>query len=139
LTEPFANFQNSIYLAGLGGTVPELPLTYAELERAAREKLRPEAYGYIAGAAGSEDTLRANVDAFRGHRLLPRMLRGAAERDHAVELFGRRHPAPVLLAPIGVQTLAHPEGELASARAAAALGLTYVLSTASSHSIEQVA
>ena len=139
MTEPFANFQNSIYLAGLGGTLPELPLTYAELERAAREKLRPEAYGYIAGAAGSEDTLRANVDAFRGHRLLPRMLRGAAERDHAVELFGRRHPAPVLLAPIGVQTLAHPEGELASARAASALGLTYVLSTASSHSIEQVA
>ncbi len=137
--EPFASFQNSIYLAGLGGVLPGLPLTYPELERAARDKLRPEAYGYIAGAAGSEDTLRANVEAFRKHRLVPRMLRGASERDHAVELLGRRHPAPVLLAPIGVQTLAHPEGELASARAAAALGLTYVLSTASSHSIEEVA
>jgi lactate 2-monooxygenase len=139
LTEPFANFQNSIYLAGLGGAVPELPLTYAALEAAARERLRPEAYGYIAGAAGSEDTLRANVEAFQAHRLVPRMLRGAAERDHSIPLFGRSHPAPVLLAPIGVQTLAHPEGELASARAAAALGLTYVLSTASSHSIEAVA
>lgn len=139
MSEPFANFQNSIYLAGLGGIVPELPLTYPELEQAARERLRPEAYGYIAGAAGSEDTLRANLEAFRSRRLVPRMLRGAAERDHAVELLGRRHPAPVLLAPIGVQTLAHPEGELASARAAAALGLTYVLSTASSHSIEEVA
>jgi lactate 2-monooxygenase len=137
--EPFANFQNSIYLAGLGGSVPELPLTYAELEAAARDRLRPEAYGYIAGAAGAEDTLRANLEAFRRHRLLPRMLRGAAEREHGVDLLGRRHPAPLLLAPVGVQTLAHPEGELASARAASALGLTYVLSTASSHSLEEVA
>ena len=77
MTEPFANFQNSIYLAGLGGVRPELPLTYAELENKAREKLRPEAYGYIAGAAGAEDTLRENLEAFRRRRLLPRMLRGA--------------------------------------------------------------
>ncbi|HEX6487581.1 MAG TPA: lactate 2-monooxygenase [Candidatus Dormibacteraeota bacterium] len=139
MAEHFANFQNSIYLAGLGDVRPDLPLTYPELEAAARGKLRPEAYGYIAGAAGSEDTLRENLEAFRRHRLLPRMLKGVAERDHSIELFGRMVPAPALLAPIGVQTLAHQEGELASARAAAALGLGYVLSTASSHSIEQVA
>ena len=139
MTQPFADFQNQIYLEGLAGIRPELPLTYAGLEAAARESLRPEAYAYIAGSAGSEDTLRENLEAFRRRRLVPRMLRGAAERDHTIDLFGRRLPAPVMLAPIGVQTLAHPDGELASARAAAGLGLNFILSTASSHSIEDVA
>jgi isopentenyl diphosphate isomerase/L-lactate dehydrogenase-like FMN-dependent dehydrogenase len=67
------------------------------------------------------------------------MLRGSAERDLSVRVLGTDLPAPVALAPIGVQTLAHGDGELAMARAAAALGLPYVHSTAASHSIEQAA
>jgi isopentenyl diphosphate isomerase/L-lactate dehydrogenase-like FMN-dependent dehydrogenase len=67
------------------------------------------------------------------------MFRGAVERDLSTTVLGTAMPAPILLAPVGVQTLAHPDGELATARAAAALGLTYTHSTAAAHSFEQVA
>jgi lactate 2-monooxygenase len=93
----------------------------------------------VAGSAGSGATARANRRAFDRWRIVPRMLRDVAERDLATSVLGTGMPAPVLLAPIGVQTIVHPEGELASARAAAGLGLTFIHSTAAAHSIEQVA
>jgi L-lactate dehydrogenase (cytochrome) len=97
------------------------------------------AYGYIAGSAGAESTARANRAAFERWRIVPRMLRDVSVRDVSVELFGSRLPSPLLLAPIGVLTIAHPEGEPAVARAAASEGVPLVLSSAAAHSIEQVA
>ncbi|MDP9227562.1 MAG: alpha-hydroxy-acid oxidizing protein, partial [Actinomycetota bacterium] len=85
------------------------------------------------------DTMRANLEAFREWRIVPRVLRDISSRDLGTELLGTRLPAPLLLAPIGVQSVLHPEGELASARAAASLGLPLVVSTASSTSIEELA
>ncbi len=93
----------------------------------------------MAGSAGGERTARANVAAFDRWEIVPRVMTDVGQRSLAVELFGERLPAPVLLAPIGVLSLVHPEGELAAARAAAELGVPYVLSCASSHPIEEVA
>ena len=135
----FANFQYEIYGRGLAGETPPQPVDWAELERRASEALSVEARGYVAGAAGSERTLKANLDAFARWRIVPRMLRDTSQRMLARTVLGTEMPAPVLLAPVGVQTIVHPEGELASARAAAALGVPYIHSTAASHSFEEVA
>jgi lactate 2-monooxygenase len=137
--QPFASYQYEIYLAGLGGRKPAYPLTYDALEAAAREKLSPEAYGYVAGAAGSEGTARNNREAFDRWRIVPRMLRDTSRRDLAREILGTPLPAPFMLAPIGVQSIIHEDGELATARAAAATGVPFILSTAASNTIEAVA
>lgn len=137
--EDYASFQYQLYAGGLIEQTPSLPVAYAELEQRARAKLGAGPYGYVAGGAGAERTMRANLDAFERRRIVPRMLRNVSERDLSTTVLGTAMPAPLMLAPIGVQSIVHAEGELASARAAAALGLPYILSTAASHSIEQVA
>ncbi|MFG2003178.1 lactate 2-monooxygenase [Spirillospora sp. NPDC048911] len=134
-----ADFQNEIYLAGLGEVLPGFPTDLTRLEALAERRLSAAAFGYVAGAAGSEATARANREAFERWRIVPRMLRDVAERDLSVEVLGTAMPAPVLLAPVGVQSIFHPDGELAVARAAASTGLTMVLSTAASYSMEDVA
>jgi lactate 2-monooxygenase len=139
LASPGMQRQMEIYLAGMHGQRPAQPIAVEELERKAREVLRPEAYDYVAGSAASEDTFRANREAFRRWRLVPRFLRDVARRDLQVELFGQRLPAPLLLAPVGVQSIIHPEAELAVARAARSLGIPFVLSTLSSRPLEAVA
>ncbi len=131
--------QMEIYLDGLKGHAPAQPVAPEELEERARAVLPPRAYVYVAGGAGAEDTVRANRDAFRRWRIVPRFLRDVSRRDLGVELLGRRLPAPVLLAPVGVQAMLHPEAELATARAARALGLPLVLSSVSSTPLEAVA
>lgn len=136
----FGDHQVSIYAAGmLAGQTPAWTTDLASLERHAAEVLPPEALGYIVPSAGGGSTARANVAAFEQWRIVPRMLRDHATRDLSTEVLGTPMAAPVLLGRVGVQTLAHPEGELATARAAAALGLTYVHSTQAGHSIEQAA
>jgi lactate 2-monooxygenase len=134
-----AAFQNLIYAGSLAGQKPELPISASELEERAREVLSVEAYGYVAGGAGAERTMRANLDAFERRQIVPRMLRDVSARDLSCSVLGTAMAAPLLLAPVGVQSIVHPDAELASARAAAALGVPFILSTASSHSIEQVA
>jgi lactate 2-monooxygenase len=131
--------QKLLYLMGLEGKQPEIPVSIRNLEQKAREILSPEAYDYVAGGAGAEDTIRANREAFHRVRIVPRMLRDLTLRNLGIELFGTKLPAPVLLAPIGIQSILHPDAELASARAAAAVGLPFILSTAASRSIEAVA
>ena len=137
--QPFANYQYEIYLAGLADQKPKYPLTYAEMEAAARERLSAEAYGYVAGSAGAETTARFNREAFDRWRIVPRMLRDTSRRDLATEILGTPLPAPFMLAPIGVQAIIHRDGELATARAAAATRVPFVLSTAASNTIEDVA
>ena len=137
---PFADFQNEVYLKGLFGEQPTLPFGWRETEAAAYDAMTPGAVGYVAGGAGGEDTMAANRVAFDRWKLVPRMLRGIpAQRSHEMTLLGTTMPAPVLLAPVGVLSIVHPEGELAVARAAAAAGLTMVVSTASSHTMEDIA
>jgi isopentenyl diphosphate isomerase/L-lactate dehydrogenase-like FMN-dependent dehydrogenase len=131
--------QMEIYLHGLEGRRPAQPVAPEELEERARAVLPERAYVYVAGGAGGEDTARANRDAFRRWRIVPRLLRDVSRRDLAVELLGRRLPAPVLVAPVGVQGMLHPEAELATARAARSLGVPLVLSTVSSTPLEAVA
>ncbi len=136
---PFGNYQYEIYLQGLAGTLPELPMDWGALEAAAEAVLDEGARGYVFGGAGTEDTQRENLEAFRRWRLVPRMLRDVSVRDTATTILGTQLPAPVLLSPVGVQSIVHPEGELAVARAAAELGVGMVASTASSYTLEEIA
>src|SRR4249919_1010833 len=92
--------QGLIYRAGVLGHRPAVPADFAELERRAASAMTPRAWAYIAGGAGEGATMRANRAAFERWQLVPRMLPGHTERDLSTELFGRRLPAPVLLAPI---------------------------------------
>jgi isopentenyl diphosphate isomerase/L-lactate dehydrogenase-like FMN-dependent dehydrogenase len=130
-----ASIQNAIYVAGEA----TWPIGPEDWEAKAEEVLDPGAFGYIAGGAGGESTMRANLAAFERRALRPRMLRGNDQRDISVELLGTRSMAPFLLAPVGVLSIAHDDGEVACARAAAASGIPFILSSAASHSIEEIA
>ena len=131
--------QQEIYIGGLGGQKPLIPVDADRLRDAARHRMSREAFAYVAGAAGEESTLRANRRAFERWRIVPRMLRDVSERDISVELFGRRIPAPLLVAPVGVLELAHPEADLAVARAAAEAGIPAIFSSQASVSMEECA
>lgn len=134
-----ASFQNEIYLQGMGGVQPSLPMEFSGLEAAAHDALSPEAFAYVAGSAGLERTAAANRDAFSRWKIVPRMMVDVTERDTSTQLLGTPLPSPIMTAPIGVQSIIHEEGELAVARAAASLDVPMILSTASSCSIEDVA
>jgi len=131
-----AMIQNAIYIAQ---QPPEWPISADDWERAAVAKLDPGAYGYIAGGAGTESTMRANLDAFQRYRIRPRMLAGHTSRDLSVEVLGLRSAAPFLLAPIGVLSIAHEDAEPAVGRASASSGVPMILSGAATHSLEEVA
>ncbi len=128
--------QNAIYIAQ---EPPEWPVTAGDWERAAEATLDPGAFGYIAGGAGAESTMRANLDAFQRWRIRPRMLTGNTVRDISVEVLGMRSPAPFFLAPVGVLSIAHAEAEIGVAKASASSGVPMLLSSAATHSLEQVA
>jgi len=134
-----ADYYREIYMRGLMGETPPVPVSVAELEQAAAEAMEPRAAGYVGAGAGSEDTIRANAAAFRRYRIVPRMLRDVASRDLSTTVLGTEMPAPLLLAPIGVQRVVHEEGELATARAAAAVGVPMIASTASHFPLEEIA
>ena len=127
--------QNAIYLSG--GT--PWPIGFDAWEARARELLEQTAYDYVAGGAGAEETVRANVDAFRRRALRPRMLVGTAERDLSVDVLGLHSPAPFLLAPVGVLSIVHADAERAVAAASRSTGVPLVLSSAASTSLEDVA
>jgi lactate 2-monooxygenase len=139
MSAPLSSYAAEIYLRGLADERPRFPADPARLEAAAREVLEDGPFGYVAGGAGAGATMRANRAAFDRHAFVPRMLRDTTVRDWSTTVLGTAMPAPLLTAPIGVLSILHPDGELAVARAAAALGLPMVLSTASSHTIEEVA
>jgi isopentenyl diphosphate isomerase/L-lactate dehydrogenase-like FMN-dependent dehydrogenase len=128
--------QNAIYIAQ---QPPEWPVSFEDWERAAEEKLDPGAFGYIAGGAGAESTMRANLGAFQRWRIRPRMLTGNAVRDISVDVLGVHSPAPFFLAPVGVLSIAHEEAEVGVGKASASSGVPMLLSSAATHSIEEVA
>jgi isopentenyl diphosphate isomerase/L-lactate dehydrogenase-like FMN-dependent dehydrogenase len=137
----FGDYQLELYLAGLQGVRPALPMTAAGMEERARYAMPPETLSYVAGGAGDEFTQDLNVRAFDRYGLVPRMLAGAAERDLSVDLLGLRLASPLLLAPVGVIGLCSHDGhgDLATARAAARTGVPMVASTLSEDPMEQVA
>jgi isopentenyl diphosphate isomerase/L-lactate dehydrogenase-like FMN-dependent dehydrogenase len=131
--------QARIYREGAFGRLPTVPVSPVALERAARRRMSRAAFAYVAGSAGQERTARANTEAFGRWSVVPRLMRDTTARDTSVELFGRRLPAPVLLAPIGVLEMAHPGADVAVAEAASSLGLPMVFSTQASRSMEDCA
>src|SRR5262245_29356214 len=110
-----------------------------ELEFEARKLLDPVVYDFVAGGAEDEVTLRANDAAFARISLVPRVLCGKGTPDLAITLLGRPTTMPVLIAPTAFHRLAHPDGECATARAAAAAGVIMITSMASTMAIEEVA
>ena len=136
---PPGNSQNEIHAGEVAGRVPGQAISVEQLEEKARRRLAPGAYGYVAGGAGAEDARRANREAFRRWRIVPRPPRHPAARDLAVEVLGTRMAAPVLLAPVGVLSILHPDGGVAAGRAAASVGVPLVASTTSSRTLEAIA
>jgi lactate 2-monooxygenase len=136
----YVSYQSEIYLNGMvRGVRPKITTNLSELEAHASKVLGRRAREHFLAGAGGADAVRANARAFHRWRIVPRMFLDRAERDLNTTVLGARMPAPVILAPVRRQRLAHPDGELASARAAAALELTYVQSARASTSIEAVA
>jgi lactate 2-monooxygenase len=130
--------QTEIYLRGISGKRPGVPLDARRLERAARHAMSRQAFSYVRAGAGNERTMYANRAAFDQWRIVPRMLRDVSERDTTVELLGHRLPSPFLLAPIGVLELADSEADAAVARAAHEVGMPMILSTQASRPMEEV-
>lgn len=128
--------QSEIYVRGIGGEKPLIPVDVRVLEEDARRAMTAQAYAYVAGGAGNESTVRDNRAAFERWKIVPRILRDVSERDISVEIFGRTLPAPLLTAPIGVLELAHPEADLAVARAAASVGVPMIFSSQASVAME---
>lgn len=111
----------------------------AALEAQARAVLSPMAYDYYAGGADDEVTLRDNEASWRRIRLLPKVLRDVSKVDPAISLLGLDMAAPILIAPMALQRMAHDEGEAAMARGAAATGTVMVASTMATVSLEDIA
>ncbi|MCP3027249.1 alpha-hydroxy-acid oxidizing protein [Halobacillus sp. A5] len=116
-----------------------LPVIYEEWKERARQVLEDGPYYYVAGGAGGEQTMEANREAFNQWKIVPRMLRNVENRDLTVMLFGETYESPLMHAPIGVQSIIHPDGEIASAKAAAAMGVPYIASSASTAPMEEIA
>ncbi|MGW4020941.1 alpha-hydroxy acid oxidase [Streptomyces sp. NPDC005009] len=115
-------------------------LTLGDFASAARSRLDPAVWDFFEGGAGEERTLAANAEAFDRLWLRPRVLRGAARPETATTVLGRSWDAPLAVAPLGYQTLAHPLGELATVRGtAAAARLPVVISTFAGREIEELA
>lgn len=132
-------YQLQIYFAGTQGIKPKLPVAFEELEARACEIMNPSAFAYIAGSAGSEITTLNNKEAFNRWQIVARMMGDVSKRSIEIKLFGMQLPTPVLLGPVGVLSIAHPEAEVAVARAAKALQVPQVVSTVSSKTIEEIA
>lgn len=131
--------QKEIYLEGVNGRRPIVPVHPHDLEAKAKTVMSAKAFAYMAGGAGSEATMRTNLDGFERWKIVPRMMRDVSVRDTSVELFGQKLPAPFLLAPIGVLDLAHEQGDLAVARAAATTGVPMIFSNQASVAMEKCA
>ena len=115
------------------------PVSYEQLERAAKEKMSTGAFGYVQSGAGREETLRKNVSSFSKYSIVPRFLNDVTELDTSIQLFGHTYATPLLVAPVGMQKIAHEDGDIATAKAAASLGIPFIQSTVSGYSIEEVA
>ncbi len=137
---PYVGYQSEIYLAGMTANVkPIFTTNLSGLEAAAGKVLPEAARTHLLAWAGGAAAVRANERAMRRWRIVPRMFVDREERDWTATVLGVSMPAPIILGPVGNQALAHRDGEAATARAAAGLGLTYVHASQSSTPVEAVA
>lgn len=122
-------------------TLPADPnlINLGDYERVAAERLAPGPLAYFAGGAGDEVTLRDNRAAFARQAIVPRVMRDVSSVDPSLELFGRRWPSPIFIAPTALQRMAHADGELATARAAASRDMTFTVSTSASTDLADIA
>jgi lactate 2-monooxygenase len=120
------------------GKEAKFPIKYEEIRERAWENMDEHARAYVHGGSGTEETFQRNKD-FSRYRVVPRMLRGVEDRDLSVDLLGDTHEYPLMITPLGVQTLLHDEGELATARACNELNVPFTLSSLSSTPMEEVA
>ncbi|MDH4334614.1 MAG: alpha-hydroxy-acid oxidizing protein, partial [Chloroflexota bacterium] len=123
---------------------PSLPadpdlLNLHDYERVAAQRLAPGPLAYFAGGANDERTLEGNRIAFASRVLVPRVMRDVSKVDTSVQMLGRRWPTPIWIAPTALQRMAHADGELATARAAAARDMTFALSTSATTDMADVA
>lgn len=132
-----SGYQTDIY--GSLGTRPDYSTDPAVLESQAKDVLTKEAWGYIDGSAALGLTYRHNRAAFERYSLVPRMLRDVTLRSTRVTLFGKEYDSPILAAPIGVQGIAHADGEIATAKACRNQNVPMILSTAATRTIEEAA
>ena len=136
----FGDYQLEIYLAGLRGIKPDLPVDAAALEARAEAAMPPALLSYVQGGCGDEFTQRRNVEAFKDWGLVPRMLVDTSRRDLSIELFGMKLPHPLFMCPIGVAGICAQDGhgDLAIAEAARASGFPVTISTLGNDPIEKV-
>lgn len=137
----FGDYQNELYMAGLRGVLPNVPVDAATLEARASAAMPPHVLNYVQGGCGDELTQRRNAEAFGHWGMVPRMMVDASRRDLSVELLGLTLPSPLFMAPIGVTGICTQDGhgDLAAAHAAAATGVPLVASTLSNDPLEMVA
>jgi len=131
--------QAQIYTGGISGRKNKIPVQHHLLYKRASEKMSSDAHSYICGGAGMEKTMSANREAFSRWQIVPRMLHDVSERDLSVDLFGKKHPTPFLLSPIGVLEMVHPKADLAVAEAAAAEQVPMIFSNQASVDMETCA
>jgi lactate 2-monooxygenase len=137
----FGDYQTEIYMAGLAGVTPALPVDHHTLEARAASALSPQVLSYVQGGCGDEQTQRRNVEAFGDWGVIPRMMVDCSKRDLSVDLLGLRLPSPVFLCPIGVTGLCTQDGhgDLAAAEASRMTGVPLMASTLSNDPLERVA
>ena len=136
----FGDFQWSVYGDALRGITSRYPFDFESIERKAFEALPDWVYRYVSAAAGDGRTQRANVDAFSRYGIIPRMMVSPPERDLSIDLFGKHLPSPIFMPPVGLIGLCAPDfqGDVAAARASAATGVPFTLSTFSQAPMEDV-
>ncbi|KAK7024975.1 Fmn dependent [Favolaschia claudopus] len=137
---PWSTYMVSVYV-GRRGPQPLGTVDFEEIEAKAQEKLKeyPGAFMYAGGSAGTNSTYRANLAAFERYRIVPRMLIDATTRTLETTIFGVKHPSPLFIGPIGTQAIFMEDAELAPAQAGRNLGIPFIMSTAASRTIEDVA
>lgn len=131
--------QRQIYTRGAQGVKPRIPVGFEELERRAQRALSPEAFAYLAGGAGAEQTMVENRRTLDAVKILPRMLRDVSSCDMTCQLFGNTLPVPFFLCPVGALDLAHPLADLAVAKAAARTNVAMCFSNQASFPMEECA
>ncbi len=131
--------QREIYIAGMSGQTPKIPIALDALEKVAKERISPKAFAYVAGGAGKELTVSSNRSDFAQWQIMPRMLRDVSKVDYTIELFGKKHRSPLMLSPVGVLEMAHPKADVAVGKAAANMEVPYIISNQASMTMEATA
>lgn len=133
------DYQSEVYQKGLTYEKPPITFDGTKWEALAKETLSANAFGYVYGSAGKRETSDNNLAAFKKWALIPNRLLDADFPDLSIQIFGQKYPYPIAIAPVGVQRVFHNDAESATARAGAHEHVPYILSTASSTSIEKAA